>query len=169
MTIAAGLLAEFEQEAVTTRKFLERLPSDKLDWRPHPKSMTAGQLAFHIAMVPGQVIQLAQVEEVPAPDFSGSNPQPVTTSEILDALEASIIQVRTLLPSLTDERMQGTWRMTLGERELLAMPRVAFLRNVLLNHWYHHRGQFGVYLRLLGASVPSSYGPSGDEMPAFMA
>lgn len=168
MNMAASLLAEFEQEAVTTRKFLERLPAEQLQWRPHPKSMTAGQLAWHIAVVPGQVIQLAQPDEAAVPDFSRPNPQPESTSEILAAFDDSVRQVKSLLPAFSDEQLQGLWRMKAGDRELLAMPRAALLRNILLNHWYHHRGQFGVYLRLIGASVPSSYGPSGDELPAFM-
>lgn len=168
MTIAEGLLAEFKQEAQTTRKFLERLPDDKLDWRPHPKSMSAGQLALHIAAAPGQVIQMALPDEVAAPNFGGANPQPVRTSEVLAALDESIAKVSAILPTLTDERLNSIWRMKQGDRELLAMPRAVFLRSVLFNHWYHHRGQFGVYLRLLGAKVPSSYGPSGDELPDFM-
>lgn len=168
MTVADTLLAEFEQEALTTRKFLERLPADQLEWTPHPKSMSAGQLALHIASTPGQVSQLALEDEVPMPDFSRPNPQPADKQDILTALEESIAKVRAVLPTLSDERMQAMWRVTHGNREVMAMPRAAMLRNILLNHWYHHRGQFGVYLRLLGAKVPSSYGPSGDELPEFL-
>ncbi len=168
MTIAQALLAEFDQESRTTRKFLERLPDDKLDWRPHPKSMTAGELALHIATTPGGVIKLAQQDEVAAPDFGRPNPKPASTREVLAALDQSIAAVHEILPTFSDQRMQATWKMKVDGKELLAMPRVAFLRSILLNHWYHHRGQFGVYLRLVGAKVPSSYGPSGDEMPDFM-
>ena len=168
MTIAEALLAEFEQEASTTRRFLERLPEDKLDWKPHAKSMSAGQLALHIAGSPGQVARMAKEDEVPAPDFSRPNPQPESTREVLEVLEDSIASVKEVLSTLTDERMQAIWRVQANGKELLAMPRAAMLRNILLNHWYHHRGQFGVYLRLLGAKVPSSYGPSGDELPEFM-
>ena len=166
--IAHAILDEFERELATTRKFLERMPDERLTWRPHEKSMTAGQLALHIAIVPSQVLQLALPDEVAAPDFSRGNPQPASTAEILAALDQSVGQVKAVLPTLTDQQMQSIWRMKQGDRELLAMPRAAFLRSVMLNHWYHHRGQLGVYLRLLGAKVPSSYGPSGDELPDFI-
>jgi uncharacterized damage-inducible protein DinB len=168
MTMAEMLLAEFEQEARTTRKFLERLPDDKLTWKPHAKSMSAGQLALHIAGTPGRVIQMAKEDEVPMPDFSLPNPQPESIEQVLKVLEESIATVKQVLPTLSDERMQAIWRVKREDKELMAIPRAAMLRNILLNHWYHHRGQFGVYLRLLGAKVPSSYGPSGDELPDFM-
>ena len=168
MAIAEALLAEFEQEARTTRKFLEQLPFDKLTWKPHEKSMTAGQLALHIATLPGGIAQFARQDVVPAPDFGRANPQPTSTAQIVQALDESIAAVRETLPTIDDARMHGMWRMTKDGKELLSMPRVALLRSILLNHWYHHRGQFGVYLRLVGAKVPSSYGPSGDELPDFM-
>ena len=167
MTIAEALLAEFEHEAQTTRRFLERLPEDKLTWKPHEKSMSAGQLALHIAGTPVPVLEMAQEDEVPAPDFSQPNPQPKTVGEILEVLDQSIAKAREILPTFSDERMHSIWKVKKDGKELMSMPRVAFLRSILLNHWYHHRGQFGVYLRLVGAKVPSSYGPSGDEMPDF--
>ena len=130
--------------------------------------MTAGQLALHMAASPGQIVRFAEPDEVSPPDFGGTRPQPASVREILQTLDESIATVKAVLPTFTDERMQATWRMQADGHELMAMPRAAVLRNILLNHWYHHRGQLGVYLRLLGASVPSSYGPSGDEMPDFM-
>jgi uncharacterized damage-inducible protein DinB len=166
MKISEQLLAEFEQEAQTTRKFLERLPDDKLTWKPHAKSMSAGQLALHIAGVPGQVVQMAQADEVSPPD--SNRPQPASNHEVLQKLDESIATVKRILPTFTDERMQAPWKLKAEGRELVSMPRAVFLRNILLNHWYHHRGQFGVYLRLVGANVPSSYGPSGDELPDFL-
>lgn len=167
MTIAEMMLLEFEQEAKTTKKFLEQLPEDKLLWKPHEKSMTAGQLAMHIALAPGSVAEMARLEVRQMPDFGRPNPQPESKQEVLDAFNSSLSTVREILSKFTDEQMHATWRMTRDGKELLAMPRVAVCRSILLNHWYHHRGQFGVYLRLLGAKVPSSYGPSGDELPEF--
>lgn len=167
MSIAAAMLAEFEQEAKTTRKFLEQLPEDKLLWKPHDKSMTAGQLAYHIATAPAGIVKMAEMDSVDMPDFDRPNPQPESRQQILDALDASISTVRDVLPNLSDEQMHATWRMTREGTELLSLPRAAVYRSILLNHWYHHRGQFGVYLRLVGAKVPSSYGPSGDELPDF--
>lgn len=168
MSIAEMLRAEFEQEARTTRKFLERIPDAQLLWKPHEKSMTAGQLALHIATFPPNVLKMALEDEVPLPDFGRPNPQPESTQQVLDTLAASIATVLEMLPTISDERMAGIWRMTKGGQEVLAMPRMAVLRSILLNHGYHHRGQLGVYLRMIGVSVPSSYGPSGDEAPDFV-
>jgi uncharacterized damage-inducible protein DinB len=168
MTIAQALLAEFDNEVPRTQRFLERVPADKLTWRPHEKSMTAGQLALHIATVPGGVVRLASMDPASAPDFNAPRPQPASIGEVLSALKQSSETVRTTLPTFDDQRMQAIWRLVKDGKDLLAIPRMNFLRNIMLNHWYHHRGQLGVYLRLLGAKVPSSYGPSGDEPPDFL-
>jgi uncharacterized damage-inducible protein DinB len=166
MSIAQTLLAEFEIQAPVTRKFLVRLPEDKLTWKPHPKSMTAGQLAYHLASVPGGVALFAQKNPAQAPDFNF--PQPASIDEVLKTLDESIDTVRSVLSGFDDAAMHETWRMEAGGREVLAVPRGLFLRNVMLSHWYQHRGQFSVYLRLLDIPVPSSWGPSADEMPAGM-
>ena len=166
MTIAQSLLAEFETQAAITRRFLERLPEDKLTWKPHEKSMSAGQLAYHLAFVPGGVIRFVQKNPAQAPDFANF-PQPASRQEILKTLDDSVATVRDLLPKLDDARMKETWRMFAKEREVLAQPRAEFLRDVMFSHWYQHRGQFSVYLRLLNVAVPSSWGPSADELPAF--
>jgi len=165
--IATSYLAEFEQELGTTRKFLQRVPEERLTWRPHEKSMTAGQLALHIAQSPEGVLRLSEPDEAAPPDFSGERPQPGTLREVLDAFDHSATYLRQILPNLDDSRMRATFRVVQGGRTLMSLPRAAFLRSIMLNHWYHHRGQLGVYLRLLGTTVPSSYGPSGDEMPSF--
>lgn len=168
MSIADTFLAEFDQEAQTTRRFLERLPEDRLEWRPHEKSMTAGQLALHIATAPGSVVEMATADEVPFPGMKDGPPQPASLQEILDAHDASVAKVKDTLPTLSDEQMHATWKATYEGHDLIEMPRAGLIRTVMLNHWIHHRGQFGVYLRLVGAKVPSSYGPSGDELPDFM-
>jgi uncharacterized damage-inducible protein DinB len=164
-TIAQALLTEFERELATTRRFLERLPADRLGWQPHEKSMTAGELALHIAQVPAGVLRLSLADEATAPDFNASRPRPQTLHDVLAALESSAAYVRQTLPTIDDGRMRATFTVERAGRTLMSLPRVDFLRAIMLNHWYHHRGQFGVYLRLLGAAVPSSYGPSGDESP----
>lgn len=166
MSIAQSFLGEFEQQASVTRRFLERLPEDKLTWKPHEKSMTAGQLAFHLATVPGAVMQMVQQETAPAPDFS-IRPQPANCGEVLRALEESRATVGALLPKMDDLAMNRTFRIFVGEQEIMAMPRHLLIRNIMLNHWYQHRGQFSVYLRLLGVPVPASWGPSADEAPVF--
>jgi len=167
MSIAQSLLAEFEIQAPVTRKFLERLPEDKLTWKPHQKSMSAGQLAYHLAFVPGGVLRLVQNNPVPAPE-SFNFPQPASCEEILKTFDESILAVRTLLPKFDDAAMQETWSMVFAGREVLAQPRAQFLRDAMLSHWYQHRGQFSVYLRMLNVAVPASWGPSADEPPVFM-
>ena len=166
-SIAQSMLAEFELQVPLTRKFLERLPEDKLTWKPHPKSMTAGQLALHLALVPGGVVRAAAENPHQVPDFANF-PQPATRQEILKAFDDSIATVRDMLPNFDDASMSETWRLVKGDKELNAMPRAAFLRDILLSHWYQHRGQMCVYLRLLDVAVPSTWGPSADEMPAFL-
>ena len=164
MSIAAKLLSEFEMQAPITRKFLERLPKDKLTWKPHDKSMTAGQLAYHLALVPGGVITGAKQDSIAPPNFQF--PQPESLEQILEAYDESIATVRNLMPTFDDTAMTATWRIRDGDKELLAIPREIFLRDIMFSHWYQHRGQFSVYLRLLGGSVPASWGPSADESPS---
>jgi uncharacterized damage-inducible protein DinB len=166
MSISQSLLAEFEIQAPVTRKFLERLPEDKLTWKPHQKSMSAGQLAYHLASVPGGVVRFVQNNPVQAPDFAGFQ-QPTSRQEILKTFEESIATVRSQLPKFDDAAMKETWRMVAGGQEVLAQARGEFLRDVMLSHWYQHRGQFSVYLRMLDVAVPASWGPSADEPPAF--
>jgi len=166
MSIAQSLLAEFELQAPITRRFLERLPEDKLTWKPHEKSMSAGQLAYHLAFVPGGVIRLVTANPTPEPSLNF--PQPASRDEILETFAESIATVRECLSKADDASMNETWRLTIGGREVLAQPRGQFLRDVMLSHWYQHRGQFSVYLRILGVPVPASWGPSADEPPLFV-
>lgn len=169
MTIAQSFLAEFEQESVATRKFLERLPEASLGWRPHPKSMTLGQLGLHLAQAPGAVLTMAVPDECEPPNFGDGPPQPANAAEILAAFDESLATVRKTLPTIDDARMAAIWTMKVGGQPILVMPRVAILRSIFLNHTYHHRGQLSVYLRELGVSVPSAYGPTADEAPDFLA
>jgi uncharacterized damage-inducible protein DinB len=167
MTIAQSFLEEFEAQAPITRKFIERLPKDKLTWQPHAKSMTAGQLAYHIAVVPAGLVQFAASNPAQAPE-AFVFPQPASRDEILKAFDEGVASVKKELPNFTDAAMNETWRMVAGGHELMAQPRKQFLRDVLFSHIYQHRGQLGVYLRLLDIAVPSTWGPSADEIPPFM-
>jgi uncharacterized damage-inducible protein DinB len=169
MSIANTLLVEFEQQSPATRKFLERLPEDKFTWKPHEKSLTAGQLALHIAQVPGGVVRAAQQDSIPIPDFRRlATLAPARIQEILQAHDDSFHSVLEILPQFTDARLQQTFRLMQGDKEVWTMPRVQFLRDIMLNHWYQHRGQFSVYLRLMNIAVPSTWGPSADEAPSFL-
>ena len=164
MKMIDGLLAELEQEAQTTRRVLERVPEAHLTWKPHPKSMSLGQLALHVATVPGGVAELAAMDIVPEPPNS-IRPQPATTAELVPSLVESVARARRTLGDFDDARMASMWRLQDRGRDILTMPRVAFVRAIMLNHWYHHRGQLLVYLRLLNLPVPSVYGPTADENP----
>ena len=164
MSIANALLGELEQEAQTTRRVLERIPQEHLSWKPHPKSMSLGKLALHVAQVPGNVAELAMFDTVPEPP-AFVQAEAATAAELVPALTASVAKARQHLGGVDDAAMGATWRLMNDGREILAMPRAAFLRAVMLNHWYHHRGQLLVYLRLLDLPVPSVYGPSADENP----
>ena len=164
MALIDDMLRELEQETQTTRRVLERVPDNQLAWRPHEKARTLGELALHVAMVPGGVAELvASPSPAQAPQFT--DPSPTSASELIPALDQSIAKVKEVLGGMDDTALMATWRLMQGDRELLAVPRVAMLRSVMLNHWYHHRGQLTVYLRELGIAIPSIYGPSADENP----
>jgi len=163
MSMIAAVLQEFDNEAKTTRRVLERVPDNQLGWRPHEKARTLGELALHVAGTPGAVATLAAQSEIQAPNFT--DPVPKSASELIPALEESIATAKRLLGSMDDAALSAKWRMMRDGREVLSIPRVAFLRSIMLNHWYHHRGQLSVYLRELGVPIPSIYGPSADENP----
>lgn len=164
MKIIDTMLAELEQEAQTTRRVLERIPQAHLSWRPHPKSMSLGQLALHVAQVPGAVAELAAVDTVPSPP-TFVQAEATSASELVPALTDSVARARRALGGFDDAKMNAMWRLQNAGKDLMAMPRVALVRAIMLNHWYHHRGQLLVYLRLLDQPVPSVYGPTADENP----
>jgi uncharacterized damage-inducible protein DinB len=164
MKIIDGLLAELEQEAQTTRRVLERIPQAHLSWRPHPKSMSLGQLALHVATVPGNVAEFAAPDLVSEPP-KFLHPEAASAAELVPSLVESVAKAKQTLGGFDDAKMGATWRLQSGGKDIMAMPRVALLRAIMLNHWYHHRGQLLVYLRLLDQPVPSVYGPTADESP----
>jgi len=163
------MLHEFHRESATTRRVLERVPADKLAWTPHAKSMSIGKLAGHIATVPGGISRIAQndVHEIDPAAFAAQ--QPKDKQEILDAFEASKKSAEQYIESLSESQATAIWRLTAKGQEILAIPRVELIRNIMFNHLYHHRGQLSVYLRLLDVPVPSIYGPSADENPFAQA
>ena len=159
------MINEIQQEAVTTRVILERVPADKLSWKPHPKSMSLGQLALHIAAIPGGLSKLAQLEEFDVANANFNPPEPKDAGEILSTLDSSLKAAKEYLGGINESTAMGNWRMTSKGKEVCTIPRVAMLRSIMLNHWYHHRGQLSVYLRLLDVPVPVIYGRSADENP----
>jgi uncharacterized damage-inducible protein DinB len=167
MRLVDPIIAELEQEAESTRRVLERIPEDRLSWRPHPKSMSLGQLALHIATTPGGVAQVAGLDTMERPQFE--RPEPKSKREVLEALGHSLASAMEFLRGLDDARATQTWTMTLGGNPIFSMPRIGVVRTIMLNHWYHHRGEMQVYLRLLDVAVPSVYGPTADEDPFVAA
>jgi uncharacterized damage-inducible protein DinB len=165
MSYQESMLQEFHQEAMTTKRVLDRVPADKLSWRPHARSMSLGQLALHIATVPAGICRITQADSFDASKNSFIKPVPESMDEVHAALEQSIRTVEQTLSDATDDVTHASWHLMAGDQELVVLPRVAAWRSLMLNHWYHHRGQMSVYLRLLDVPVPSIYGPSADENP----
>jgi uncharacterized damage-inducible protein DinB len=159
------MLSELLQETAITRRVLERVPADKLAWKPHPKAMSLGQLALHVATIPGALSKLAELDEFDVSQANFNPPEPGDMSVIHSTFEESVRSAENYLSSLSEQRALATWRMTLRGKELMKVPRVGVLRSIMLNHWYHHRGQLSVYLRLLEVPVPVIYGRSADENP----
>ena len=158
------LLAEMDQEAQSTARVLERVPQAQLSWRPHAKSMSLGQLALHVATIPGNVAELASLATLPEPP-AFIQAEAATAAELVPALKASLAKARAVLGGMDDAKLMETWRLMSGNKELMAMPRAAVIRMIMLNHWYHHRGQLLVYLRMHNVPLPSVYGPTADENP----
>jgi uncharacterized damage-inducible protein DinB len=163
MPIIDSLLIEFDQEAQTTRRVLERIKDEHLNWRPHRKARTLGELALHIAWVPGAVAELAMNDKVQAPTFV--DPVPNSTQEVLKTLDESIEKAKKTLAGVSDEVLLSSWSIFRGEQLLMSQPKLSVIRSIMLNHWYHHRGQLSVYLKELDIPIPSIYGPSADENP----
>ena len=163
MSTIEMLLQELEQEAKTTRRVLERVPGDRLAWKPHDRSMSLGQLALHVATIPGAIAELSQMSPFPVPKFE--QPSASSAAELMPALDESLAKAQTILGRMSEADLAKLWRVVDGDREVMAIPIGAMLRSIMLNHWYHHRGQLSVYLREVGVAVPSIYGPSADENP----
>ena len=163
MSTIQAMLQELDQEAATTRRVLERVPDDRLAWKPHDKSMSLGQLALHVATMPGAIAELSQQSPFNVPEFV--QPSATSAADLIPTLDQSLAKARDILGRMDDAALGNTWRLVHGDKEIMAIPVGAVLRSIMLNHWYHHRGQLSVYLRQVGALVPSIYGPSADENP----
>jgi uncharacterized damage-inducible protein DinB len=164
MSTVNAMLQEFDQENATTRRVLERVPGDRLAWKPHQKSMSLGQLALHVAMTPGVITGWATSDSAELDGAEGA-PQPASVDEILKAHDESTRKTKAALSSIRDADLGRDWRLTMKGATVVSMPKGALIRSIALNHLYHHRGQLSVYLRLLDVPVPSIYGPSADERP----
>jgi uncharacterized damage-inducible protein DinB len=161
----AALFPDLESELATTRRMLDRVPSGRNDWRPHAKSRTLGELATHLAQLPGFGLLMATRNE-----FDGLAPRPpqpalTTNAERVQAFEELSAQLRAVLQKMTWAQANQPWKLRLGDKVVSNVPRTQVIRTVFVTHSAHHRAQLGVYLRMLETPVPWSYGRSADEEP----
>lgn len=159
MNLVEPLLAELRIEAATTRRMLERVPDGSLDWRPHEKSRTLGELAAHIAGLPGMFLAPLDQDGF---DRSSYIATPKCAAEFVGVFDANVAAAAKSLAALTDDRMLGPWRYSYAGHLIFEQPRLVVARSAAMNHLVHHRGQLSVYLRLLGVPLPSIYGPTAD-------
>ncbi len=162
-----SLLPEFDMEMTKTRKTLERVPDDKLDFKPHEKSMTMGRLAGHLAELTSWLPGTIDADSFDVAPVDGPKYQPLhaaSRQQALDAFDKNVAAARAALERATDENLMKPWSLLSGGKTMFTMPKIAMIRGFVMNHTIHHRAQLGVYLRLNGIAVPSIYGPSADEM-----
>ncbi len=162
MAIAEALLPEFDHEISTTRRVLDRVPDDKLAWRPHPKSMSLADLATHVSEL---LTWTEPTMTQPSIDVAGFAPPTAVASraELLRRFDQHAAAARSALAGRTDAEFMAMWSLKQGGQEVFSMPKAAVIRSFVMNHLIHHRAQLAVYLRLLDVPVPSMYGPSADE------
>ncbi len=164
MSMNQALLPEFDQEMANTRKTLERIPDDKMGWKPHPKSFPMGTLARHVAQLAGWIavtINKDSLELAGTPGYPP--PEENKHKELLEVFDKSVADSRAALAGASDETLRKQWTLTMNGQTLLAMPKIAVVRSMVMNHLIHHRAQLGVYLRMNDVAVPALYGPSADE------
>jgi uncharacterized damage-inducible protein DinB len=165
MAIAQSLLPEFDMEMANTRKTLERVPDNKFDFKPHPKSGTMGWLAGHLSNIPMWAAMTLQHDSLDIDPPGGQPPMPVPKNrkELLDIFDKNVSDGRAAISAASDQQLMSPWKLLKAGQEVMTLPRIGVLRGFVMNHIIHHRAQLGVYLRLNDIPVPSIYGPSADE------
>ena len=159
-------LADLDREVPVSRRVLERIPDGHFDWKPHEKSMPMGYLAMMVATMPewlGMVIQMDELDIAPKDGPKFSPPPLKTSADLVQALDASAKKGKAALQGTNDAHLATNWKLLAGGHVIQETPRHVQIRDGVLSHWVHHRGQLTVYLKMLGAKIPSIYGPSGDE------
>jgi len=160
MPITKTIAEELEREAPVTARVLERVPTDKMDFRPHAKSKTAGDLAYHIAALPSLGVIVLKQDELDPSKGRPPVPRDVPPAELF---RRNLQEFLSVIGSMDNDQMMRPFTFRLGDKVIIEAPKAGILRNLLMNHTYHHRGQLSVYLRLLDVPVPSVYGPTADE------
>lgn len=162
MAVNTALIGELQTEAAATRKVLERIPTEKFDWKPHEKSMTMKSLAAHVANMFSWVAPTLETDEL---DFAKGfeEPSPANTEELLALFDENVALATAGLQRTDDEAFMKNWTLRDGEKVFFTMPKIQVLRGMVFNHIVHHRGQLSVYLRMNDIAVPGVYGPSADE------
>jgi uncharacterized damage-inducible protein DinB len=166
MALRDALLPEFDQEMAAARRHLERVPEDKLTWKPHEKSGTLGWLAGHIANIPGWAVMGIKQDSIDLAPGGVPVPQPAPPSsrrELLENFDKNVKAAREAVAGVEDAHLAQNWSLLRNGQPVLTLPRTGVLRLFVMNHLIHHRAQLGLYLRLNGVPVPSTYGPSADE------
>jgi len=166
MPISESLLYEFDHEMANTRKMLERVPDDRLEWRPHTKSWNMGALATHIAFLAGwsvDTIHTDSLDFAPPGEPPVRNPEASSRADLLAMFDRNVAATRAAISGASDEHLMKPWTLLAGGHEIFTMPRTVVLRSFVMNHGIHHRAQLGLYLRLNDIPVPGMYGPSADE------
>jgi uncharacterized damage-inducible protein DinB len=164
MNVVETLRADFEEEMPSTRKVIERVPGDRGEWRPHPKSFPVGHLAQLVSWIPGWITNIAtepRLDLMTAPRYSFE-----TTDTLLQGFDRNVREARTALLALDDSKLDDTWSLVAGDKTVMSTPVGASLRQTL-RHLVHHRAQLTVYLRLLDIPVPCTYGPTADDRGNF--
>jgi uncharacterized damage-inducible protein DinB len=170
MPISDFLLPEFDAEMASTRKMLERVPEDRLDWKPHVKSWELRHLARHVAEIPSWAVMSVQKDEldINPPGAEPYKPRVINTrQELLEMFDQNIKDARAAIAGASDEHLLKPWTLLAGGNKIMTLPRTAVLRSFVMNHGIHHRAQLGVYLRLMDVPVPGMYGPSADDPAGF--
>ncbi len=163
MSLNDAFIAELKEEAVSTRKCLERIPQEKFDWKPHEKSFTMVKLAAHVAETTDWVKEIINTSELDFAAHEHKPFEPKTTGELVEFFDKSLSGAIEALQNASDETLTANWKLRNGEEVYFDMPRARVLRGMAFNHLINHRGQLSVYLRLNDIPVPALYGPSADE------
>jgi uncharacterized damage-inducible protein DinB len=164
MSFTSEWLKEFDEEMQTTRHVIERVPSDKGEWKPHPKSFPIGHLAQLIAWMPGWSAQVARGDNIDLTKGGGYSFEP--TEKLLALFDKNVADAKGAVGAMSDAELDQPWSLMMGEKTLMTLPRREVLRQNM-GHLSHHRGQMSVYLRLLDIPVPAIYGPSADDRGGF--